>query len=190
MAQGYDFKKLDRSEIDQLRRVDTRQLLALHGISTWKLPFLMWHLRLLMRQDIASMKLVPGIEAALQHLAAKGIVLGILSAYSRANVKRVLGRETAALFRYWECDSSVSDKSAKLRRLVRAARFENDEVIFVGEDARDADAARDAQVPFGAVGWGFTPFQSLASGDVTETFCNPAELVTKLVRGPLENPAG
>jgi phosphoglycolate phosphatase len=190
LSRCYDFKKLDRSAIDRLRHCGTRQLLAHHEIDSWKLPFLMWHVRLLMRQNITSIKPVPGIEAALQRLATKGFVLGILSSSSRENVRRVLGHGTAALFRYWECDASVFDKGAGLRSLVRAARCTNDEVIFVGGEIRDADAAREAQVAFGAVGWGFIELQALASGDVDETFGDPAELVTKLIRGRLQSQQG
>jgi phosphoglycolate phosphatase len=119
MAECYGFKKLDRSEIDAVRHCNTHQVMSHYGIAAWKLPFILWHLRLLMRQDSHSIKPVPGIEAALRSLAGRGIVLGILSSNTRENIRRVLGRETAALFRYWECGSSLFGKTARLRKLLR-----------------------------------------------------------------------
>ncbi len=46
---------------------------------------------------------VAGIRAALGGLAEKGVALGIVTSNSHDNVIQVLGPETAALFRYWEC---------------------------------------------------------------------------------------
>ena len=187
LAESYDFKKLDRGALAELRHLDVPQLLARHGIPMWKVPFIIRHARLLLRADIGAIKLFPGVETALCRLDANGVVLGILTSNSRENVRRVLGPETASLFRYWECGSSVFGKSAKLRELVRNAAFARDAVIFVGDEIRDADAARAARVRFGAVAWGFAHLKSLASDASVETFAHPAELATKLLGKP---PAG
>ena len=100
VAEAYNFKKLEHEELDQVRHFNMHQLLAHYGIPTWKLPFIMRHLRLLMRREIESIKPVPGIQAALRGLAERGVVLGVLTSNSRVNVRRVLGPETTALFRY------------------------------------------------------------------------------------------
>lgn len=187
MAHFYDFRKLDRGEFDELRHYSAKKILAHYGIPTWKLPYITHHLRLLMRRDIAAIKPVAGIQAALRRLAEAGVVLGILTSNSRENVTRVLGIETADLFRYWECDSSVFGKTIQLRRLLLTSRYSSQEVIFVGDEIGDAEVAREARIPFGAVAWGFTHVESLAAEDVAETFSDPAELVTKLARGSRVN---
>jgi phosphoglycolate phosphatase len=133
-----------------------------------------------MRRDIATIRPIPGVEDALTSLAAKGVELGLLTSNSRENVTCVLGPKTSALFRYWECGSSLFGKTAKLRKLLRATGYARDEVICVGDEIRDAEAARDAMIPFGAVAWGFTHLSSLAAHDVAATFVDVEELVEKL----------
>jgi phosphoglycolate phosphatase len=187
MADFYDFRKLDRGVLDELRHCSAQQLLLHYSVPTWKLPYITHHLRLLMRRDIAAIKPVPGIQAALRKLAEEGVVLGILTSNSRQNVIRVLGPRTADLFRYWECDASVFGKTVQLSRLLLTSRYSSHEAIFVGDEIGDAQVAREARVPFGAVAWGFTHLQSLAAENVAETFSDPAELVTKLIRGSRGN---
>jgi phosphoglycolate phosphatase len=69
-----------------------------------------------------------------------------------------------------------------LRKLLRISRHASNEVIFVGDEIRDADAAREAGIPFGAVAWGFTHLRCLEARAAAVTFCDPSELVTKLTR--------
>jgi phosphoglycolate phosphatase len=180
VADRYRFERLARGEIDGLRHFGARHLLAHCRVPTWKLPFIARHLRSLMRRDIATIRPIPGVEDALTSLAVKGVELGLLTSNSRENVTCVLGPKTSALFRYWECGSSLFGKTAKLRKLLRATGYARDEVIFVGDEIRDAEAARDALIPFGAVAWGFTHLSSLAAHDVAETFVDVEELVEKL----------
>jgi phosphoglycolate phosphatase len=182
VAERYGFRKLDRSKVDDLRHFNIRQLLSQHDIPLWKLPLIARHLRLLMRRHIAAIKPVAGIQAALGSLADQGVALGIVTSNSHNNVSQVLGPDTAALFRYWECGASLFGKASKLRKLVRASGHANDVVIYVGDEIRDVDAAREARIAFGAVAWGFTHLQSLVAQGVTETFSDPTELVTKLTR--------
>jgi phosphoglycolate phosphatase len=182
VAERYGFRKLDQSKLDHLRHFNIRQLLSHHDIPIWKLPLIARHMRLLMRRNIAAIAPVAGIRAALGSLAEKGVALGIVTSNSHDNVSQVLGPETTALFRHWECGVSVFGKASKLRKLVRASGHANDVAIFIGDEIRDADAAREARIAFGAVAWGFTHLQSLVAAGVTETFSDPAELVTKLTR--------
>jgi|SRR5581483_9640588 len=184
VAERYDFRKLDHRKLDDLRNFNIRRLLSEHDIPIWKLPLIARHLRSLMRRNIAAIEPVAGIRAALGALSEEGVALGIVTSNSRDNVRQVLGPETAALFRYWECGSSLFGKANKLRKLVRTSGHANDVVIYVGDEIRDAEAAREARIAFGAVAWGFTHLQSLVSQGVTETFSDPTELVTKLLQLP------
>ena len=61
VADRYGFKRLDRSEIDVLRGLNARQLVAHYGIPTWKIPLIARHFRMLMRRDIAWDQIVAGM---------------------------------------------------------------------------------------------------------------------------------
>jgi phosphoglycolate phosphatase len=52
-------------------------------------------------------------------------------------------------------------KRARYRRVLRRSGIPAAQAISIGDEIRDADAARAAGVDFGAVAWGFTSAASL-----------------------------
>lgn len=178
-ALRFRFQRPDRDRIHELRELDARQILARHRIAPWKVPFVARFLRKQMESDIGRIALFPGVDAALETLAARGLRLGLLSSNSYGNITRVLGARTRC-FRHFECSASLFGKTSRLRRLIIASGVTADQVIFVGDEIRDAQAARRARVPFGAVAWGYTELSSLAAHGPVVTFSSVDELVTKL----------
>jgi phosphoglycolate phosphatase len=178
-AQRFRFERPDRGRIDELRDLDARQILARHRIAAWKVPFVAGFLRKEMAREITRIGLFPGVGVALETLAARGLQLALLTSNSYRNVAEVLGPRVKH-FRDLECDASLFGKTTPLRRLVAASGVAVHEVIFVGDEIRDADAARRAGVAFGAVAWGYTRLNSLAAHGPAMTFASVEELVTKL----------
>ncbi|WP_049127005.1 HAD hydrolase-like protein, partial [Burkholderia cenocepacia] len=54
------------------------------------------------------------------------------------------------------CGIPLFGKARRLRALVREAGVRADEVLYVGDEIRDADAARRARIAFQGVAWGYT----------------------------------
>jgi phosphoglycolate phosphatase len=178
-AQRFRFDRPDRNRIRELRELDARQILARHRIAPWKIPFVAGYLRKLMANDINRISLFPGVEAALETLSARGLRLALLSSNSYRNVSLVLGTRIRC-FQDFECNASLYGKTSRLRRLMTVSGTTAQEVIFVGDEIRDAEAARRAGVAFGAVAWGYTELRSLAAHGPAMTFSSVEELVTKL----------
>jgi phosphoglycolate phosphatase len=55
------------------------------------------------------------------------------------------------------------------------------QAIYIGDEIRDAHAARKVGIQFGAVAWGYTEFQALTRMRPEAAFGNPADLI-KLAR--------
>lgn len=178
-ALRFGFERPDRDRIHELRELDARQILMRHRIALWKVPFVAQFLRKHMSSDISRIALFPGVDAALETLAARGLRLALLSSNSYRNVAQVLGPRTRC-FRDFECSVSLFGKTRRLRRLLGSSDTAADEVIFVGDEIRDAQAAKRARVPFGAVSWGYTDLSSLAAHGPAMTFSRVEELVIKL----------
>lgn len=178
-AQRFRFERPDRDRVHELRELDARQILERHRIAPWKVPFVAQFLRQQMASDIGRISLFPGMDTALEALRARGLQLALLSSNSYRNVAQVLGPRTGC-FHDFECSVSLFGKTSRLRRLLAASRVALPEVIFIGDEIRDADAARRAGVAFGAVAWGYTELRSLAAHGPVVTFSTVDELVTKL----------
>ena len=65
---------------------------------------------------------------------------------------------------------SIFGKTSRFRRVLRRSGLRNDEVLCVGDEIRDAEAARAAGIPFGAVTWGYTTADALLRHEPAEVF--------------------
>lgn len=179
-ADKYGFQRLDRDSRELLRRLDAHQIMAHHQIPFWKVPAIARHMRSAIERDIAGIALFPGIAAALRALAERGAVLAIVTSNSRANVQQVLGPENAALFSHCQYGASLFGKPAKLRKVLLQSGIGADAAILVGDEIRDARAAAEVGMAFGAVGWGFNHIDALRAQGAAELFSHADELAQKL----------
>jgi phosphoglycolate phosphatase len=180
LAPRYGIPPLSDGDDELLRTLTPRKLLAHLKIPLWRLPPLIAGMRRHMNEHIREFSLFDGIADSLQHLAANGVTIGIVSSNSRENVEAILGPENAALIRHWDCGASMFGKPAKLRSVVRASGFAARDAIYVGDELRDAEAAHKAGLAYGAVAWGCHPLEALRAQGAAEYFKEPREIGDKL----------
>ncbi|MFC5410211.1 HAD hydrolase-like protein [Larkinella bovis] len=156
LAAAYHFKPIDASEVDQLRGLDVRQMMKHVGMPAWKIPFVAAAFIRMMASAIDEIRLFDGVPALLRQLAEKGVQLAIVSSNSEENIRRVLGPEHASLMAQYECGTSVFGKQRKFRKVVRKSGFRASEILCVGDEIRDLEAARAEGLAFGGVLWGYT----------------------------------
>jgi phosphoglycolate phosphatase len=162
-ADKYGFKRLDRERQDVLRGLDARQIMAHHDVPLWKVPAIARFMRVRMADDIGNIKLFTGIDQTLLALHAQRVALTIVTSNSPGNVRAVLGPELLALFSHVECGASLFGKPSKIRRVLAATGTAPEHAMLIGDEIRDAKAAADAGIDFGAVAWGFNHVDALAA---------------------------
>jgi phosphoglycolate phosphatase len=146
----------------------------------WKVPIMAAHVRKLMGQEIDRIPLFEGIGRELLCLVDRGIQLAVVSSNAEQNIRRVLGPEYAALIDYYECGAAVFGKAPKLKTVLRKSGVAPAEAILIGDEIRDADAARQVHMAFGAVAWGYTNYEALCAHAPEVAFAHVAELSEKL----------
>ena len=181
VAERYRFRQVAAHEVEALRGLSARQIIAHLGVATWKLPFIASHMRRLAKRDGAQIALFEGADAMLRRLKDDGFVLAIASSNSERNIRRTLGPETAALITHFDCGAGLFGKAAKFRRLARKTGIQHVQAICIGDEIRDADAARDAGMAFGAVAWGFTRVEALQAQQPAFLFREMAEIADGLI---------
>ena len=178
VADRYGFRRVAEEERDELRALGAREIVARLGVPAWKLPMIARHMHGLAARDAAMIGLFPGIGAMLAELDAAGAALALLSSNDEANVRRVLGSGNAARFSRYACGASLFGKARRLAALVRASGYAPEDVLCVGDEIRDAEAARKVGCAFGAVAWGYTRPDALAALGPAHLFGSPAEIVS------------
>lgn len=175
VADRYRFARIAPHETEALRGLDAAGIVRHLGIAPWKLPFISRHMHRLAARDIGRIPLFPGVPAMLADLEATGLTLAIASSNTRPNIEAVLGTE-ARRFRHFACGASLFGKGKRLRALIRDAGFEPQAVLYVGDEIRDHDAAREAGCDFAAVAWGYTRADALLATDPALMVPDPGAL--------------
>jgi phosphoglycolate phosphatase len=165
-------------DVAAARELSTRQFLRQQGISLWRLPRLVRKYREAAAEDADQLKLFPGLVEVLTHLRQCGLRLGVLSSNKEENIRRCLranGIEDA--FEFVIGYPRLFGKAKALRRIVRGQRLQRAEVLYIGDEVRDVEAARKAGVTVVAVTWGFHAEPLLRSSDPDQVVTAPAELM-------------
>ncbi len=182
VADRYRFKRVEPHEIDTLRTMDARALMRHFGIPAWKMPFIANHMRKRKSREIDQTRLFAGVDQMLRKLSDAGITLALVSSNSEANCRAILGADTAALIRHYECGAALLGKSAFFRRVLRKTGTPAHEAICIGDEIRDLDAARKQGIDFGAVTWGYTAAESLIARGPAVVFRTVDEIAERLAR--------
>ncbi len=169
-ADRFGFRRVDAAEREALRASGSREILRRFGVPVWKLPMIAAHMRRLKSEAADRIPLFEGTGEMLRRLSEKGVQLGIVSSDAEENVRRTLGPDHAARIRHYECGASLFGKHARLRQVLRRSGVLPRQAIYVGDEIRDAEAARAAGIAFGAVSWGYARPEALKAQEPAEFF--------------------
>ncbi|BCJ91601.1 phosphoglycolate phosphatase [Terrihabitans soli] len=158
-AHRHGFREIDAYETEALRSKSTREIMAALKVPMWKLPAIARDMRA--HKAEADIKLFNGVPDALTALKERGVVLAMVSSDNEAGIRRTMGAETAALFSHFYCGASLFGKAAKIRKTLKAANIAPENAVYVGDETRDAEAAKQAGTRFAAVLWGYASREAL-----------------------------
>jgi phosphoglycolate phosphatase len=160
VADRFRFRRIADEDVESLRHASSRELMTYLQVPSWKLPSIVRHMRKLKADPNTNIELFAGVDGMLRSLADDGVQLALVSSDSEANATRKLG-DLAGLFAYFDCSASLFGKPAKFRRVIRRARVNPAQVIAIGDEIRDIEAARAVGISCGAVCWGYAAPQAL-----------------------------
>lgn len=188
-ADIYRFRRVGPADAEALRGLDARHVIRHVGLPMWKVPLVARWMRRRMAADIGSIALFPGVDAMLRGVAADGVRIAIVSSNSAANVRRVLGAETASLVGFYGCGASLFGKRRHLRRMLRDSGVAAADALCVGDEIRDLHAARAEGIAFAAVTWGYTTADGLAAHRPELIFTRVEQIAEALGIPIAESPA-
>ena len=180
VADRFAFRRIAPDEVATLRRLDASRILERLDIPRWKLPLIARHMRALKAQRTGEIALFPGVERMLRELKDAGALLAIVSSDAESNVRRTLGADITGLVDHYACGASLFGKRIKFRQVLRRSGVSADGAIAIGDELRDAEAARRAGIAFGAVAWGYTSIDALQSVTPAHVFFDVEEITAKL----------
>ncbi len=176
VARRYRFRQATPAELEALRGEGVPGILRALGVARWKVPLIARYMRKLVARDIAQIALFPGARQVVHQLADAGLRLAMVSSNAEANVRWLLGPETAARISHFACGASLYGKVAKFRAVLEAAGVAATRAIAIGDEVRDVDAAAAAGIASGAVDWGYATRAALEARRPTVIFDDMAAI--------------
>ncbi|MEX0269583.1 HAD-IA family hydrolase [Leptolyngbyaceae cyanobacterium UHCC 1019] len=173
---GYPVTQAD--DINQLKNLSSKEIIKLSKLSPLKIPFLVRRLRQELSYEIPHLQTFPGMSLALRSLQYQGNRLGIVTSNSRENVVAFLAAQTLLdVFDFVESGLALFGKDKVIQRVVKRQRLNLADVIYVGDETRDIEAAQKIGIPIISVTWGFNSSQALAKENPDFLISQPEELL-------------
>ena len=180
LAERFRFRSVGRDEIETLRGRSNREVIRHLGIPAWKLPLISRHVRGLVARDADKIRLFPDTPRLLETLTDMGFKLAIVTSNAEENARAILGAENAARISWWECGSGLFGKARKFRRVLRRSGFARHEVLAIGDETRDIEAAKRVGVRSAAVLWGYANRDALARFEPNLLFTDADAILTSV----------
>lgn len=109
------------------------------------------------------------LRLGLRVVSAARFRLALVSSNSESTVRQVLGVQ-APPFESYDCGASLFAMARLLKRAARRLKVERHQAIYVGDEARDVEAAHSAGVTAAAVLWGYAREEAFQSHLPLDTF--------------------
>jgi len=177
LARRFKFRTVQPDEVDMLRHKSSREVIDFLGISRWKLPLIARHLRRLVGRNAHQIDLFPGTPDLLEQLAATGVKIALVTSNAEENARKILGPVHAARIDFFACGSSLFGKAPKFRRVLKKMGMRPAEVLAIGDETRDVDAAREVGMRAGSVLWGYAAEDLLAAMQPDVMFREPQDIL-------------
>lgn len=172
IAKAHGFRSVNEHEIEMLRGKPNREIIRYLGIRFWQMPAIARELRKRSLESAGMIKLFDGVPGLLQQIKSSGTQLAVVSSNGEETVRRVLGT-SSDLVAHYACGVSLLGKAARFRQLQRKLKLRPSQVLAVGDEGRDVEAAHRSGFASAAVTWGYATENALRR-------CSPTFVVNSL----------
>ncbi|GAB1537895.1 HAD family hydrolase [Scytonema sp. NUACC21] len=181
LAQEFGYIPITQEELTLLRNLSSREVIKYSGISIFKIPFLVKRVKTALKNTIKELKPISGIKEALIELKSEGHRLGIITSNSQDNVIDFLkANELDDLFEFIYSGVTIFGKTTIINNVLKQKQIKPQEVIYVGDETRDIEASKRANIKVIAVTWGFNSQEVLAQQNPNFLIDRPSELLEVL----------
>jgi phosphoglycolate phosphatase len=154
VADKHRFRRIEDGDVEMLRGKSSGEIIGHLEVPMWRIPVIARDMRRLKSQSIDAIPLFAGVEVMLRELSQLGVTLAVVSSDSERNARRALGKNAELISRF-ACGASLFGKAAKFKAVLKRTGVAAADAICIGDEVRDAEAAAQAGIDFGAVSWGF-----------------------------------
>jgi len=174
IAPKFKLKRVTKEEIVYLRKAKfQREILKKYKVSLWKIPFIVLSIRRKLSKRINEIRPQEGMIKVIKDLKNRGYCLGILSSNSKRNINIFLKNYSISeCFEFIVTNKHVFGKHKAMNKISKKQNF-----IYVGDENRDIQAAKRANIISVAVTWGFNKKDALEKQNPDYIIDKPTQLL-------------
>lgn len=180
LAVEFGFRQLSREDIPKARDMRTRQLMKFLGIPTTKMSRIAHRGSQELTSRIQTVKPCEGVPEVLRELHRDGYLLGIVTSNTESNVQTFLRNHDLEIFDFIRCSSKLLGKAREIRIALKLQKMLPEDVLFVGDETRDVEAATKTHIRMAAVTWGYNSRTALEGLKPDFVFERPEEFLSFL----------
>lgn len=170
--------KLDDAELARAREMSAREAIKYSGIPYWRLLRLLIVGKRLLGQRLDELKVFKGIDAVVADLHRADYQISVVSSNSEENIRLVLRREgIEQYFAGVYGNVGLFNKTRAFRVVMKDQKATPADILYVGDEVRDIEAARKAGIPIISVTWGYNGQKILRKYHPNYLVSTPAELL-------------
>lgn len=174
-AERFNYRPVGVSEVDLLRGKSARDLIRGLGIAKLKLPLVYSEGKKEFMRQMGTLQPFPGIKEMLQSLH-ESYTLGIVTSNNTESVSAFLKTHDVELFQFIYSDKSLFGKGKILKKVLKKYEYTAADVLYVGDEVRDIDAARESGIKIVSVSWGFNTKEILLKNNPDALIESPSSL--------------
>ncbi len=180
LAKEFHFKKIEPHQEQEMKGKTSQEIMKLLKVPIMKIPAIIAKAKKELNKEMSNIQPTEGLEEILLELKkwCKGI--GILTSNSSDNVMEFLTNHDLNIFDFITTTSKIWSKNTQLKELIRKHGFKPEEVLYIGDETRDIEAAQKAGVKVAAVTWGYNTSEALEKHHPDYIINQPKELLNIL----------
>ena len=171
----------EKEIISEIRSKSYQELLRGSFKRAWlKLPYvvnIIKNMQIELEKEMNKIKFFPGVKKLLYDLKKEGYKLAIISSNRLENVNKFIEHNNLNVFDFIHGKTDLFGKSGYLRKFIIDFKLKKSEVIYVGDEIRDAEACKKVGIKIIGVSWGLHTIKVLKKAEVDYMVRKPKEIL-------------
>ncbi len=156
------------------------ELIKRQKVPAWKILLFVYFGRLKLAKTVPHLQTFSGLKPILKTLKRTNR-LSILSSNSKSNIQKFLRNQNLSeIFDFVETNSALFGKHHSINKIIKEYQFNPIETYYIGDEERDAKAAKKAGIKAVSVTWGFESKKYLKKVKPDFLLDDPSELLTEI----------
>ncbi len=165
LAKKHDIKIVSKEKLSQIMELPVIERLKYFNVPIKKMPKYAREAIKRIGDYIDSASIYPGVKEVIKELNKQQIPMYIVSSNSKKNIKRFLTNNELNYFEGIYGKASLFGKDRIISRLVKKLKLDKERVFYVGDEVRDIEASKKAEVPIISITWGYDSESILKNAD-------------------------